>query len=43
MQELGLLCMLSGFRMEALYGEMRLECGLNHEEAYRMVAVMRKP
>lgn len=41
-RELELMADMSGFGVEALYGEMDLGVGMDHEEAYRMVAVCRK-
>lgn len=44
MQEVELLASAAGLEILALYGDMAHEdVGLDHEEAYRMVAVLRKP
>ncbi|KXZ46346.1 hypothetical protein GPECTOR_44g25 [Gonium pectorale] len=42
-RELELLSGMAGLETVALYGEMALEVDLEHEDAYRMVAVYRKP
>ncbi|PNH08460.1 dTDP-3-amino-3,4,6-trideoxy-alpha-D-glucopyranose [Tetrabaena socialis] len=41
-RELELLAGMTGFETSALYGEMRLGVDLEHEDAYRMVAVYHK-
>jgi SAM-dependent methyltransferase len=41
-RELELLAGMTGFETRALYGEMRLGVDLEHEDAYRMVAVYKK-
>eukprot|EP00195_Chlamydomonas_chlamydogama_P005377 CAMPEP_0202890652 /NCGR_PEP_ID=MMETSP1392-20130828/992_1 /ASSEMBLY_ACC=CAM_ASM_000868 /TAXON_ID=225041 /ORGANISM="Chlamydomonas chlamydogama, Strain SAG 11-48b" /LENGTH=373 /DNA_ID=CAMNT_0049574267 /DNA_START=80 /DNA_END=1201 /DNA_ORIENTATION=+ len=41
-QELDLLATMTGLRIQQLYGEMNLEVDLSHEEAYRLIAVLRK-
>lgn len=42
-QEMDLLCTIHGLSIEATYGEMNMGVDLNHEEAYRMVMVIKKP
>ena len=42
MQEIRFLASMHGFTLEELYGEMDLEMDLSHEEAYRMIAVLKK-
>ena len=41
LQEVRLLARLAGFSVEGLYGEMNLEADLQHEEAYRLVAILK--
>ena len=41
LQEVHLLARLAGFSVEGLYGEMNLERDLQHEEAYRLIAVLK--
>ncbi|GLC72177.1 hypothetical protein PLESTF_001215300 [Pleodorina starrii] len=41
-RELELLAGMTGFETRALYGEMRMGVDLEHEDAYRMVAVYKK-
>lgn len=41
-RELELIAEMTGFSVEALYGEMDLAVAVDDEEAYRMVAVLRK-
>ncbi|CAL8471064.1 g10606 [Coccomyxa elongata] len=41
LQEVHLLARLAGFSIEGLYGEMNLETDLQHEEAYRLIAVLK--
>ncbi|EFJ47378.1 hypothetical protein VOLCADRAFT_92195 [Volvox carteri f. nagariensis] len=41
-RELELLAGMTGFETQALYGELRLGVDLEHEDAYRMVAVYKK-
>ena len=33
---------MSGLQLEEMYGEMDLEIDLSHEEAYRMLVVLKK-
>ena len=42
MQEIKLLASMSGLQLDELYGEMDLGVDLSHEEAYRMIAVLKK-
>lgn len=43
-QEVELLASAAGLELAAVHGEMRMDVpSLSHEDAYRMVAVMRKP
>lgn len=42
-RELELLAKLAGLDQIALYGEMRMGVDLEHEDAYRMLALYRKP
>ncbi|KAG2446869.1 hypothetical protein HYH02_008026 [Chlamydomonas schloesseri] len=42
-RELELLAKLAGLEQIALYGEMRMGVDLEHEDAYRMLALYRKP
>jgi hypothetical protein len=42
-RELELLTRMAGLDTAGLYGEMALGCDLEHEEAYRMVALYKKP
>ena len=41
-QEIKLLASMSGLQLDELYGEMDLGVDLSHEEAYRMIAVLKK-
>ena len=41
-RELELIAEMTGFSVEALYGEMDLAVAVDDEAAYRMVAVLRK-
>ncbi|GIL89545.1 hypothetical protein Vretimale_1894 [Volvox reticuliferus] len=41
-RELELLAGMTGFETQALYGEMQLNVDLEHEDAYRLVAVYKK-
>lgn len=42
MQEVLLLASMAGLEVQELYGEMAIDVDLNHEEAYRMIAVLKK-
>ena len=44
-QEVDLLGSLAGLSLEGLYGEMDpgLKVDLSHEDAYRLLAVLKKP
>jgi hypothetical protein len=42
-QELELMAANVGLEVVTLYGDMAQGVGLSHEEAYRMVVVMKKP
>ena len=37
-----LLANMHGLQLEEMYGEMSLGVDLSHEEAYRMIAVLKK-
>ncbi|KAK9901276.1 hypothetical protein WJX75_003778 [Coccomyxa subellipsoidea] len=41
LQEVRLLARIAGFSVEGLYGEMALEADLQHEEAYRLIVVLK--
>ena len=41
-QEIRFLASMHGFSLEEIYGEMDLNMDLSHEEAYRMIAVLKK-
>jgi hypothetical protein len=41
-QELDLLARLTGYSVEALYGEMDLSVGVTSEDAYRLIVALRK-
>lgn len=41
LQEVHMLANAAGFSVEGLYGEMDMQIGLQHEDAYRLVAVLR--
>lgn len=41
-QEVLLLASMAGLEVQELYGEMATDVDLNHEEAYRMIAVLKK-
>ena len=42
-QEVSLLAAAAGLEVRAFFGEMALDVGLGHEEAYRLVACLQKP
>ncbi len=42
-QEIRLLARIAGLEVAQLYGDMSASIGLSHEEAYRLVAVLKKP
>eukprot|EP00798_Chlamydomonas_sp_ICE-L_P017989 gene17989-24402_t len=42
-QEIDLLARSAGLKVEELYGEMALDVGMTHEDAYRMIIVLSKP
>ena len=42
-RELELLTRMAGLSTAGLYGEMKLGVDLEHQDAYRMVAVYKKP
>ncbi|MEW5306851.1 MAG: hypothetical protein WDW36_009289 [Sanguina aurantia] len=41
-QEIDMLATAHGMKIDGLYGEMRLDVDLSHEEAYRMVMVLKR-
>ena len=43
LQELRLLARMAGLEVAAIQGDMNMDLPLNHDEAHRMVAVLRRP